>query len=200
MMTSKEISDSLIATGSITSKEDFSGRAVFYASVRETKPIPLDLIIHSVDFTLSEYLQISPHIGSFFGAKSLGWEPMIANVSATLMDGHGNYGKESLMDAYRNVLRLEAVARTGQVPVLKCLNSALAGPVISMSLSENSELDDNITVNLSILVMILSITSGESVITADYLHGSPSVDDVSKASPSQEKAVVQDVTVTHQKG
>lgn len=200
MKTSQEISDSLIATGSITSKEDFTGRAMFYASVRETKPIPVDLVIHEVDFNIAEYLQVSPYIGSFFGAKALGWQPMIANISATLPDSDFNYGKEYLMDAYRNVLRLEAVSRTGQVPVLKCLNSALAGPVIAMSVSENTEMDDVVTVNLSMLVMLLSLTSGDSVITVDYLHGAPSVDDVSKPVAKTVSNSVQDVTVTTQKG
>lgn len=196
MTTSQEISDSLVATGSYYSKDDFSGRALFYSSVRETEPIPVDLLIQEVDFTLAEYLQISPFLGSFFGATALGWQPMMANISATLMDSDFNYGKQYLIDAYRNTLRLEAVARTGQVPVLKCLNSAMAGPIIAMSISEESNQDDTVIVNMSMLVMLLSITNNNNVIMLDYLHGAPSTAVAEKSDKENSRTAISEVSIT----
>ena len=106
-------------------------------------------------------------------------------ASCVLADGPENYGKQYLVDCYKNRLRLSAVARTGNVPVLRCLDSVYTGPVTGMQLSESGAQEDVLIVTFTMLVLSLNVSLNGSLVTFDYLHGTDSVSEISADSPQE---------------
>ena len=150
-------SDLLFALNSYYSKEDFSGRAAIYESVSALKPLNIDLVVHSADIVLDEHIQVIDHIGDSFSVFSFGKAPLNVTYTAVMPDSHKTYGKQYLVDAWKNKLRLSAVARTGKVPIMQFTTHFVTGPFTSMRITENSQSEDTLTVVLSMLVTHLKI-------------------------------------------
>lgn len=148
-----EPSDNLWAVNSVWTYDDYKGRARFYEDSTLKNPLDLDLIITHIDIPLDEKIQISPHIGDSFGFVPFGKSPLQVAISALLIDIPKNFGKQWLIDHYKNRLRLSAVARTGKIPVLVYATHMLQGPLISMRITEDAKSEDTITVNLGMLAV-----------------------------------------------
>lgn len=177
--------DTLAALDSLYSPDDFTGRAALYESETATTPLDIDLLVQSVQFNIEEHTQLSQYVGDIFGAICFGKKPLHMTVSCVLADGPENYGKQYLVDCYKNRLRLSAVARTGKVPVLRCLDSMYSGPVVGMQLSERSSQEDVLIVTFTLLVLSLHVAHGGNLVTFDYLHGTDNVSEISADSPQE---------------
>lgn len=177
--------DTLAALDSLYSPDDFTGRAALYESETATTPLDIDLLVQSVQFNIEEHIQLSQYVGDIFGAICFGKKPLHMTVSCVLADGPENYGKQYLVDCYKNRLRLSAVARTGKVPVLRCLDSMYSGPVVGMQLSERSSQEDVLIVTFTLLVLSLHVAHGGNLVTFDYLHGTDNVSEISADSPQE---------------
>jgi len=150
-------SDLLYAMNSYYSKEDFSGRAAIYESATATKPLNIDLIVTNVDLNLDEHIQVSEHIGDTFGIICFGKAPLQVTYSCILPDTQRTYGKQYLIDAYKNKLRLTAVARTGNIPVMQFATHAIKGPFISLRVTERSSSEDTLIVIMTMFVTELKV-------------------------------------------
>lgn len=166
-----EPSDLLWARDSKWSYDDFSGRAAIYESATESSPLKVDLFIHELDIRLEEHIQLSTHIGETFGIACFGKAPMRLTFSAVLADTQKTYGKMYLVDAYKNKLRLGAVARRGKIPMLVYANHAFEGPFISMQINENVNSADTLIVVFTMLLTAMQVTGNGPVVLLDYAHG-----------------------------
>ena len=151
---------------------DFSGRA---AIVYKDELAKIDLIIHHVNFSYSENHQVTPHIGDTYSTVFFGKAPMEINVQATLPDSLENFGKTNLMDAYKNYYRATAVARTGIAPTLRCKGMNFTGPFTKLTVSEQSDSEDNVLVVFNMLVMHFFAEGDNSQVSFDWVHGMDSV-------------------------
>ena len=185
--------DSLSALSSLRSMDDFSGRAALYLSAGDTTPLQVDLFVQNVNFAIGEHIQISPYLGDIFGAVAFGKAPMSATISAILADSQKTYGKQYLVDAYKNRLRLSAVARTGVVPVLRCENSVFRGPLLAMRITEESSSEDTAIVILTMIVMSYTVIRGMSSVVFDYVHGIEKVESSEEAFEEQQASADTDV-------
>lgn len=166
-----EPSDLLFARDSQYSYETFEGRAAIYESADSPLPLDIDLFIRNIDIRLEEHIQVATHVGETFGIMCFGKSPLRVTFSGILADTQVNYGKLYLVDAYKNKLRLGAVARRGKIPVVVFGTHALQGPFIGMQISESSTSEDTITVVITMLLTALQI-AGEGVpLLFDYVHG-----------------------------
>lgn len=150
-------SDLLVALNSYYSYDDHTGRAAIYEHDQATKPLDIDLIVTGIDLNLDEHIQVTEHIGDTFGIICFGKAPLQVTYSGVLVDSQKTFGKQYLIDAYKNTLRLSAVARTGKVPLMQFATHYIKGPFISLRLNESSESEDTITVVLSMIVTELKV-------------------------------------------
>lgn len=180
--------DTLSALDSLYSPDDFSGRAALYESATATTPLEIDLFVQNIQFNLEEHIQLFQYVGDIFGAVCFGKKPLHMTASCVLADGPENYGKQYLVDCYKNRLRLSAVARTGNVPVLRCLDSTYSGPIVGMQLSESSTQEDVLIVTFTMLVLYLNVAHDGSLVTFDYLHGTDSVSEMLESNPQESKS------------
>jgi len=189
--------DSFSALDSLSSYDDFSGRAALYQSQAAASPLEIDLLVQNISFTLAEHIQVTPHIGNTFGAIAFGKAPMQATVSCALADPGTNFGKQYLVDAYKNRLRLEAVAKSGAVPVLRFENGMLRGPLLSLRVSEQSTQEDLVTVVFVLFVLSFSLVRGGNSIVFDYVHGTETVDiKTAEAESPDEEVFVKSTVMT----
>lgn len=154
----------------------FEGRAAIYEDILADKPFDIDLFIRNVDFRLEEHIQVSPHIGETFGIICFGKAPMIVTLSGILADTHVTFGKQYLVDAWKNHLRLSAVARRGKIPVVKYENMAFQGPFLKMRITEDSKSEDSLIVVLEMLVTQMQAVGDGTPVFFDYVHGVESDD------------------------
>lgn len=166
-----EPSDLLFARDSQWSYETFEGRAAIYESAEAAAPLNIDLFIHNVDIRLEEHIQVSTHVGETFGIMCFGKSPLRVTFSGILADTQLNYGKLYLVDAYKNKLRLGAVARRGKIPVVVFGTHALQGPFIGMQIRESSTSEDTVTVVITMLLTALQIVGEGEPLLFDYVHG-----------------------------
>lgn len=164
-------SDLLFALDSQYSYDTFEGRAAIYESADSPLPLDIDLFIRNIEIRLEEHIQVSTHVGETFGIMCFGKAPLRVNFSGILADTQKNFGKLYLVDAYKNKLRLGAVARRGKIPVIVFGTHALQGPFIGMQISENSASEDTITVVITMLLTALQITGEGAPLLFDYAHG-----------------------------
>lgn len=151
---------------------DFSGRA---AIVYDDKLSEIDLIIHHVNFSYSENNQVTAHMGDTFNTIFFGKAPLEINVQATLPDSLENFGKTNLLDAYKNYYRATAVARTGIAPTLRCKGMNFTGPLTKLSVSEQSDNQDNVLVVFTMVAMQFYAEGDNSQVSFDWVHGMDSV-------------------------
>lgn len=168
---SDEPSDLLFARDSQCSYEAFDCRAKIYESASEPLPLNIDLFIRNIDVLLEEHIQVANHVGEAFGITCFGKAPMRATFSGVLADTQVNYGKQYLVDAYKNKLRLGAVARRGKIPMLEFGTHALQGPFLSMQISESSDSEDTIVVVCVILITAIQVVGDGKPLLFDYVHG-----------------------------
>lgn len=166
-----EPSDLLFARDSQYSYETFEGRAAIYESADSQLPLDIDLFIRSIDIRLEEHIQVATHVGETFGVMCFGKSPLRVTFSGILADTQVNYGKLYLVDAYKNKLRLGAVARRGKIPVVEFGAHALQGPFIGMQISESSTSEDTITVVITMLLTALQVVGEGKPLLFDYAHG-----------------------------
>lgn len=164
-------SDLLFAKDSQYGYDTFDGRAAIYESAEADEPLEIDLFIRSIDIRLEEHIQVSNHIGETFGIMCFGKAPLKVAFSAVLADTQINYGKMYLVDAYKNKLRLGAVARRGKIPVVVFGAHALQGPFLSMQISESASSEDTIIVVFKMLLTALQIVGDGEPLYFDYTHG-----------------------------
>lgn len=166
-----EPSDLLFARDSQYSYETLEGHAAIYESADSPLPLNIDLFIRNIDIRLEEHIQVTTHVGETFGIMCFGKSPLRVTFSGILADTPVNYGKLYLVDAYKNKLRLGAVARRGKIPVVVFGTHALQGPFIGMQISESSTSEDTITVVITMLLTALQIAGEGSPLLFDYVHG-----------------------------
>jgi hypothetical protein len=164
-------SDLLFALDTYYSFENFTGRAAIYDDATAESPLDIDYIITNIDLNLDEHIQVSEHVGNSFGVICFGKAPLQVTFSGVLADTQKTFGKRFLIDAYKNKLRLGAVARTGIIPVVKFGNHALHGPFISMRITENSMSEDTLTVIMTMFVTEMQVIGEDEPIVFDYVHG-----------------------------
>ena len=170
--TSETPSDLLFAVDTWHDFESFSGRAAIYESMGAAAPLNLDYVISRIDVNLDEHIQVSEHVGDTFGIICFGKAPLQVNFSGTLIDTQKTYGKQYLIDAYKNKLRLFAVSRTGLIPKVQFGNHCLCGPFISMRVTEQSQSEDTLVVILTMLVtQYIATDPNAEQIVFDYTHG-----------------------------
>ena len=150
-------SDLLFALDSYWSKDDFTGRAAIYEDENTVQALNIDLVITNVDLTLDEHIQISEYVGDNFGIVCFGKAPLQVTFTATLPDTQLTYGKQYLVDAYKNKLRLSAVARTGKIPVVQFATHYIQGPFISLRITESSQSEDTFVVIMTMIVTQLKV-------------------------------------------
>ena len=164
-------SDILTALVSLYGKEDWSLRATISASAMDSAPQDIDMVIQNISINIQEHIQIQDQVGDSFGLACFGKSPLVATISGVLIDTHVNFGKQFLIDAYKNKLRISAAARTGRIPTVRFLDSILRGPFIDMRVSEDINSEDTIIVVFSMLVMSLTTFGVHGLQTFDYVHG-----------------------------
>lgn len=175
----EEPADLLFAKDSQGTYDNFNyyeGRAAIYEEIFADKPLNIDLFIRNVDFRLEEHIQVSPHVGDTFGITCFGKAPLIATFSGILADTQITFGKQYLVDAWKNRLRLTAVARRGKIPVIKYENMAYQGPFLKMRITEDSKSEDSIIVVLEMLVTQMQAVGDGTPVFFDYVHGVESDD------------------------
>lgn len=163
--------DLMFAIDSYYSKDDFSGRAAIFEDETALKPLDIDLFIQNIDVNFDEHIQFTPHASDTFGIVCFGKAPMRLIITATLADTQITFGKQYLVDAYKNKLRVTAVSRTGKVPVLKYGNYAISGPFISLKITQNANSEDTLIVVLTMIVTNYQIVGEEEPLIFDYIHG-----------------------------
>lgn len=149
----------------LESVDDFSGAAAFIYSGERAK---IDLIVHSVDFTIAENDQVNAHLGDTYSSIFFGKKPMEMNIEASLPDSVENFGKTNLVNAYKNYFRVSAVAKLGVEPVFVCRGLRFSGPIARMVITEDSESCDTCSVVLTMLVMRLSAEGDKSSVVFDW--------------------------------
>jgi len=164
-------SDTLFANNSFYSIEDFSGRVAIYEDAAATVPLNIDLIVNDINFHIDENIQITNHVSDTFGIICFGKSPLRVTFGGILPDTNKTFGKQFLIDYYKNKLRLGAVARTGKIPVVKFGNYFFSGPFISMNITEKSLSEDTIVVILSMIVTAYQIQNEDGQLLFDYIHG-----------------------------
>ena len=171
--------------------QDFSSVAKFVlldgdkrtTGAKSGEELNLDLLVTNVSCSLGEHNHIQPYIGDFFGMHYYGRSPIFAQVAGTLVDTVGNYNKAYLVSLYKNTLRAKAVAKTRVSPCLIFPGMALQGPVVGMTITETSELQDAIQVNFKIVVMRLlaTATTNNSTYQASFDFTGASTEEARKA-------------------
>ena len=164
-------SDTLFANNSFYSIDDFSGRVAIYEDATATVPLTIDLMVRDINFNLDENIQVTNHVSDTFGIICFGKSPLRVTFAGILPDTAKTFGKQFLIDCYKNKLRLGAVARTGKVPVVKFGNYSFSGPFISMNVTEKSISEDTIVVILTMIVTAYQIQNDEGQLLFDYIHG-----------------------------
>lgn len=161
-------SDTLLACGSLYSKDDFSGRAVIGVA---GAPARVDLLIQDISLNPTEHIQRDKHIGNTVSAFAFGKAPLVAAVSGVLADTPLTCGRSALTELYIGLLRLEAVARSGKLPTLMFLNSVIHGPLLSLRLEESAASEDTLQVSFDMLVFELRAMGAQTSVMLDYSHG-----------------------------
>lgn len=173
--------DYFVATNSYF-KDDFTSVAQFAlldGDLSESnmggKSLNLDLMIQNVMCAFGDYHKLLGHIGDTFSIHYFGRSPMTVTFQGFLLDSATNYGKAQLIQLYRDVLRVKAVARSGVAPVLIFPGMILQGAIAEMSIEENSETQTTLSVSMKMLVLrMLSIApnnTGTKSVLFDYTTG-----------------------------
>ena len=185
---------------------DFSSIAKFVIldsdkSAEEAKEggsLDVDLMVNNVSFSLAEHNSLHPYLGDMFGVHYYGKSPVTADISAMLIDTENNFSKPYLLQLYKNKLRVRAVAKTKVCPCLVFPGITLQGPLVSMSLVENSESPDTVAVVFRMIVIRLMTTGQEGEQAVFDVSGGEYSDvmlaeaqygvDLSQAPPNDEEA------------
>ena len=163
--------DQLFALDSFFSKDDFSKRAAIYEQASEVEPLKIDYIIQGIDVLMDEHIQVTEHVSDTFGIVCFGKAPLRVTYTGVLADTDITYGKQYLIDAYKNKLRLGAVSRTGKVPAVKFANYVIEGPFIKMHITETTASECILTVIMTMIVTSYQITGEGKSVVFDYIHG-----------------------------
>lgn len=136
---------------------DFSGRASVHVHGR---PVGLDLLVQDVHVPLAEHKLTTENIGDTYSTTYFGKAPAVIQVSAIMPDygNDDNFGKASLLNAYKNMLRITASAMTGDIPDIVVRGIKITGPWVGLTISENSGLEDCIVLNIRILAVKLEVS------------------------------------------
>ena len=164
------VEDRLWAVDSLYGSDDFSNRAILQDTPNRNGSLKIDLLIQNVHFTMNEHIMHTAHIGETFSAVPFGKAPLELQAQAVLADTQITYGKQFLIDAYKNKLRLSAAARTGNTPALFYLNSMVLGPLVSMRVTESSNSADTCLVTFSMLVELYLVYGEDGPLVFDYRH------------------------------
>lgn len=188
-------SDSLMALLPYGSRDDFTGRAAIYESANATAPANLDLFVNSVEVPLKEYIQIEKHIGNTLSLHAPGRAPSIISISAELVETRLNFGKQYLLELYQNRLRLEAVARTGVVPVFEFVRAAIEGPFLTMRITDSTSSEDTLLVNMTMLVLRLSFLGDTQSAVIDFQQGEDLAEDTAITTSTENTPADPEVTL-----
>lgn len=163
----------LFAIDSWYSYDDFNKATRIYAG----DPLEIDIFINNINLILEEHIQLSDHVADTFSVTCFGKAPTQVQYSGRLVDTFQNYGKLYLIDAWKNKLRLGAVARTGVVPHVLFGTHAIEGPFVSMRLNQTSDSADTLVVILTQLVTKITITGEKTPLVFDFTRGVETVSD-----------------------
>lgn len=124
-------------------------------SIITSDRILVDLVINRVSFQDADFDQLEPHVGETFSHHFYGYSPVMLNVNARLVDTTHSIGKAEFMELYRWLFRARRVARTGIVPVLSFTGCTAQGTMLSLDISESSQLQDVLQVKFAFLVFAM---------------------------------------------
>jgi hypothetical protein len=125
-----------------------------------------NLWVQQVSFTLAERSILTPHTGDSFYHFFAGSAPVVANVSGTLINPAGEEHKQAMALAYKNILRLSAVAKMGISPAFTFTGCTMPGAMTELSFKESSAVEGAITIAFAWLlfsVISLSATATDSL-------------------------------------
>lgn len=158
---------SLFALDSYYSYDDFSGRVRI---VYDGEVPGLDLFINNVQIMAEEIIQKNEHVSDVFSVTCFGKSPMRVVYTGRLADYQRNYGKNAMINIWKNRIRLAAVARRGILPLVLFNGHILEGPFISLRITENSTSADTLIIVLTQLVTRLQIYADKEPVIYDYVH------------------------------
>lgn len=121
--------------------------------------VKLDLIISSIQFGYSDFQQLSPHLGETFTHRFFGRTPVVITITGNLLDSVASNGKYVLTHLYERLFRAVKAARYQVSPTLMFHGCAVTGPFLSMSLSEQSGMEDVIGVSIQMLALKIVMCS-----------------------------------------
>ena len=147
---------------------DFSGRARIIAHYKE---LDIDLVLTGMTMTLADHLQVEAHQGDTYSTLTFGKSPAQVRCTGVLPETPDNFGRVNLANAYKNILRMYAVSRTGEVPVLRVKGIDIYGPWTSMSLTDRSASEDTVDVTFAIAVTKIQAVGDTNFVMADYENG-----------------------------
>jgi hypothetical protein len=119
--------------------------------------IDLDFLIQGVSFQYMDFNKLEPHIGDSFSLHFFGKSPITLNISGILLETANNNSKYIFTKLYQEVFRISKVVKYKIVPIIKCLDCAIAGAFLTMQLEENAQAEGVIQVSCSFLVFNLYI-------------------------------------------
>lgn len=147
---------------------DFSGRARIIAHYKE---LDIDLVLTSMDLTLADHLQVEAHQGDTYSTLVFGKSPAQATCTGVLPETPDNYGRVNMANAYKNILRLYAVSRSGEVPVLRVKGIDIYGPWTTLTMTDRSDSEDTVDVTFTIAVTKIQAVGDTNFVMADYENG-----------------------------
>ena len=156
------------------------------------KDLKLDMVTQRVTIPIGEHHKIDQHIGDTFSVHYYGRAPLVVNLQGVLIDSTDSYGKPHLIQLYRDVLRVKAVARSGIAPVVVFPGIAIQGAVTGMTITEDSETQVGILVSINMLVLRLlgnaPDNEGTKSVMYDYTIGADMLEEREQASTDTTKA------------
>lgn len=129
-----------------------------YALVETTGYVTgVDLIIDSIYWPYSDTFKVDAHVGNTFHIHYLGMDPIIANITGSIIDYKDTNAKKNLMLLYQYAFRMTAIAANRVVPTLECMGYFIEGGITSLELTEHANRQDVVTFNMQYQVFRVEI-------------------------------------------
>lgn len=122
----------------------------------------LDLVIESANFQYADFHRLDEELGDTFSIHYYGKSPIMLMVSGRMFDLAGNGAKHALMAMYRDIFRLSKVAKYKIVPNLEFIGCIASGSLLNLSISENSQSDDILSITFQFLINNLYYSSPDN--------------------------------------
>ncbi len=139
--------------------------------------VHLDLIINSCTFSYADHHKLDEHLGDIFTVSYFGKAPITLNISGYLMEYPRTNAKAYLMELYTKLFRITKVAKHKIVPNIQFVGFVAQGAMLSLTITENSAIQDAIAFNMQFLVFNMygrNYDSKGRVSTVDIIYNEKS--------------------------